>query len=339
MKKIVITALIFVLAAGLQAQSTESSPATPATPSIPAAPSLEKSDTVKVDTVVIEVGKSSILFIIRDKKDLEKLQTYDLNKIVDDLQLRLDPEAQQQVIIAADTLTEMEEPEVSNTEFSYEKPRGLRHYFNIDLGFNNYLGPDGFPDESNAPYTVRPWGSWYVALGSVNEAYLSRGVSLQFGANLSWYNFKFQNDAMYVIREADGVDFVENPEMLDANFKKSKLTVAYINASLVPVFHFGRKKYRDGWRVWDHGPQAGFRLGAGAYAGYRIGSYSKVKYSMDGTEKRKDHDSFYLENFRYGVRVQLGFGDTDIFFNYDLNNLFQEGNGPELNAFSFGIIF
>jgi hypothetical protein len=28
----------------------------------------------------------------------------------------------------------------------------------------------------------------------------------------------------------------------------------------------------------------------------------------------------------------------DVFFNYDLNDLFNEGRGPELNAFSFGII-
>ncbi len=333
MKSIVITTLLFALFTGVQAQTTGSSPVPPAKPKI------EKKDTVKIDTVLIEVGKSSILFIIRDKKDLEKLQTYDLNKIVDDLQLRLDPDAEQQIIVEADTLSEMKVPEVTNTEFSYQKPKGIHNYFNIDLGFNNYLGPDGFPDETNAPYTVRPWGSWYISFASVNETFITRGVSLQFGANLNWYNFKFQNDAMYVIREDDGVNFIENPEMLDANFKKSKLTAAYINASLVPVFHFGNKKYRDGWRVWGHGATSGFRLGVGAYAGYRIGSYSKVKYKLDGTNKRKDHDSFYLENFRYGVRVQLGFGDTDLFFNYDLNDLFQEGNGPELNAISFGIIF
>ena len=30
---------------------------------------------------------------------------------------------------------------------------------------------------------------------------------------------------------------------------------------------------------------------------------------------------------------------TDLFFNYDLNELFAEGKGPKLNAFSFGVIF
>jgi hypothetical protein len=292
---------------------------------------------------MIEVGKSSILFIIRDKDDLRKLQSYDLNTIVDELHLRLDPEGAQQMIIATDTLPE---PSTSTdieetTEYvssKRERPKGISHYFNIDLGLNNYLSPDGFPDETNAPYTVKPWGSWYIALGSMNETFLSPTVSLQFGANVSWYNFKFQNKSVYVIRGEDEVEFPENPEMLDVNFRKSKLTVAYVNISLVPMFNFGRKHY-DGWRVWDSNPKSGFRIGLGGYGGYRIGSYHKIKYKNDGTEKNNDHDSFYLENFRYGLRFQLGFRDTDVFFNYDLNNLFRENRGPELNAISFGIIF
>ena len=45
-----------------------------------------------------------------------------------------------------------------------------------------------------------------------------------------------------------------------------------------------------------------------------------------------------MTDLRYGLRAQLGFGDTDLFFTYDLNELFNEDQGPELNAFSIGII-
>jgi hypothetical protein len=91
--------------------------------------------------------------------------------------------------------------------------------------------------------------------------------------------------------------------------------------------------------MWD-GYGNSFRIGAGPYVGYRIASRSKLVYSEDGdVEKEKDRDSFYLNNLRYGARLQLGFRSTDLFFNYDLNELFVEGKGPKLNAFSFGIIF
>ncbi|MBA4054703.1 MAG: hypothetical protein C0490_08335, partial [Marivirga sp.] len=75
------------------------------------------------------------------------------------------------------------------------------------------------------------------------------------------------------------------------------------------------------------------------YVGYRIASHSKIVYKEDGKEKDKEHDSFYLNNFRYGVRLQVGYRATDLFFNYDLNELFASGKGPNLNAFSFGVIF
>ena len=75
------------------------------------------------------------------------------------------------------------------------------------------------------------------------------------------------------------------------------------------------------------------------YAGYRIASYTKYVTKEDGDkEKDKDKDGFYLNNFRYGVRGQIGFRGIDIFFNYDLNELFADNRGPELNAFSFGVV-
>ena len=60
---------------------------------------------------------------------------------------------------------------------------------------------------------------------------------------------------------------------------------------------------------------------------------------MEGSDKVKTHthDNFYLNNLRYGLRLQLGLRGTDIFFNYDMNDLFIENKGPKLNAFSFGI--
>ena len=46
-----------------------------------------------------------------------------------------------------------------------------------------------------------------------------------------------------------------------------------------------------------------------------------------------------MNNFRYGIRLQLGFKNTDLFFNYDLNPQFAKGKGQTLNAFSFGFSF
>ncbi|MFN8887027.1 MAG: hypothetical protein ACK5WF_06180, partial [Cyclobacteriaceae bacterium] len=67
-------------------------------------------------------------------------------------------------------------------------------------------------------------------------------------------------------------------------------------------------------------------------------SYTKQVYEVDGDDKvERHHDPYFLNNIRYGIRAQFGFRGTDFFFNYDMNDLFVAGKGPQLNAFSFGI--
>jgi hypothetical protein len=168
----------------------------------------------------------------------------------------------------------------------------------------------------------------------VQRAKLAKKFFLEWGLGVNWYNFKFQEDNIRMSKDETGVIFTRDTRDLD--FTKSKLTASYVMMSLVPVLDFNDNHRKA--RIWD-GDKESFRIGIGPYAAYRIGSHSKLVYEEDDKEKEKDHDSFYLNNFRYGIRFQMGYRSTDIFFNYDLNELFISGKGPELNAISFGVIF
>lgn len=213
---------------------------------------------------------------------------------------------------------------------------GTTHDFNIDLGINNWLEDGEFPNDNNAPYSVRPWGSWYVGLNAINDTHIAGPLHLEWGVGVSWYNFKFENEATRLSEGADEVIFTEAP--IDVDAKKSKLTASFVNASLVPMLRFGeRKSRRNRWARWDSfDNRGGFRIGAGAYAGYKIASYTKTV--VDDRNRDKDHDGFFLNNVRYGVRLQMGFRGVDVFANYDLNEVFVSNKGPQLNAFSFGVI-
>jgi hypothetical protein len=205
--------------------------------------------------------------------------------------------------------------------------------FNLALGTNNYLSDGKFPDADNALYSVRPWGSWYVGLSSIQRTRMSKKFFLEWGIGVDWYNFKFQKDNVLIQKDDNGVFFTEDPR--DVSFIKSKLTASFVTATLIPVFDFGENSRKS--RFWEGGNS--FRIGLGPYVGYRIASHSKLVFKDDGKEKEKNHDSFYLNSFRYGARLQIGYRSTDLFFNYDLNELFAAGKGPKLNAFSFGVIF
>lgn len=321
----------------------------------------------KEDTIIIKVGdKSKVIIQVDNQQDLEELKKYDLNSMISDLDLSVDSSDQQTETITIEDesgkkyLKESEKEDMEFEEEDEDRDNGVRfnrdndredsdrerdyfrssrpryrtrHSINFDLGMNNYLEHGDFPDENNQPYTVKPFGSWYVAINSTWHSKISRNFSLDWGGNISWYNFKMQNENVRFVRDSVGVAFVED---LSVNAIKSKLTVVYLNASMVPMLNLGSSSYYSRRRFRDHG---GLRVGLGGYVGYRIDSYTKFVFKESGDkEKDKDHDNFFLNNWRYGLRFQFGFRGVDLFANYDLNNLFSDGRGPDLNAISFGIV-
>jgi hypothetical protein len=309
------------------------------------------------DTVVVELAKTSrMVFTIRDKSDLEQLKQYDFQAMFNDILAKL--EKNDSVIVVVDQQTEKTVDVPENTEswaandhnvYSNEdedddddryynrrmKHRGTTHSFNLDLGLSSYLEDGKFPDEEGEPYATRPWGSWYVGLSSVQRTGFGRHFYLEWGLGVNWYNFKFQNDNTQVVKDDNGVSFEE--DFREVSFIKSKLGVTYLNASAVPMFSVGGHRSGRKWRSYN----TGFRIGAGPYAGYRIGSSAKQVYKDDDGDRQRERnrDNFYLNNIRYGVRLQVGVRSADFFFNYDLNELLATGKGPKLNAFSFGITF
>ncbi|WP_276365689.1 hypothetical protein [Chryseolinea sp. H1M3-3] len=322
----------------------------------------------QADTVIVELAKTSqVIFTIKDRNDLEILKHYDFQQLFQDVLSKL--EKNDTTALAKRDSTETEEVvarnENSEDEDDDEDDNDWRNHrddnddddddnddyewrnhfhgnrwgrtwqsFNFDLGTNNYLTDGEFPDNNNALYSVRPWGSWYVAASSIQRTRLGSKFFIEWGVGMSWYNFKFQKDNITILKDDNGIEFTE--DLRDVNFRKSKLTVSYVHASLVPIVDFGGNSRKA--RLWD-GHHNSFRIGLGPYVGYRISSHSKIVYKDGDREKDKDRDNFYLNNFRYGMRLQLGYRSTDLFFNYDMNELFAEGRGPKLNAFSFGVIF
>ena len=296
------------------------------------------------DTVVVNFGDSSMaIFQIQNQKDLDALKKFDMNKLVNDIANTLDsanrqastqPETPSNNDYLRDSDSVDQPVEQAKESKKAKYPRG-DHDFSVDIGINNFLEDGSFPSGDEQPYSVRPWGSWYVGLFSEYTLRFSRSYALKWGAGVDWYNFKFQNDNTTVNSSDDNVVFAEDTRVL--NFKKSKLTVAYVTTYLMQQIHLGgqRRKHKNGERKLGEP----FRIGMGGYVGYRIDSYSKIVFEEDGDRTRsRNHDDFFLNDLRYGIRGTLGFGEVDFFVNYDLNTLFASEKGPELNAVSFGFI-
>lgn len=185
------------------------------------------------------------------------------------------------------------------------------------------VGINIWPVDKGAP-EVKPWGSWYVGLNMTGTWKPSKNFHIKSALGVSWYNFKLEDTDLIAVKTPEGIEWQEFNEGVGT---KSKISASFVNFTLVPSI-----QTNDG----------NLRIGAGGYVGYRIGGRGKFVYDDAEGEENKlyEKSNMHIENFRYGLRGEIGVGkEIDLFFNYDLNDLFQPGKGPEMQAMSFGIIF
>lgn len=315
---------------------------------------------VQNDTIIVEFGKSGkIVVLVDNKEDFERLKGMNINQIIRELDLVVDEKSGELVVVEVQgkkgtkevvrVREDGQETEVNvgGIRVTVDETGGdtkvrvqtgtrkrsdppFRTYFNIDLGINNYLDGNGQFPSSSEPHAVRGWGSWNVGLNWMASQRISKGFHWDLGLGVQWYNFKFENRDFQAVRGGGEIDFIQRTDV--AGFK-SKISASYLTAMSLFKLDFGKMN--------DQG-RKGFRVALGPYAGYRLGGRSKYVYRpLEGGGRRKDHlaTGIYLNNFRYGVRGEVGVGRVNFFGTYDLNKLFQDGAGPDLNPITFGVIF
>ena len=213
---------------------------------------------------------------------------------------------------------------------SFENHRTKSHLI-FDLGLNalvnqkaaNPLGMGAQRENVD----LRTEGSRYVNIGLNWDPRLGgkrSPVSLTIGPEFAFNNFMLSgnnkwvnvNDHTYVVHETNG-----------RQYQKTKLATSSINLPVMLRLQLRDAHYRPT-----------FLLGAGGFAGYRIKSWTKLKYTSEGTAyKEKEDGSYNMENFLYGLQGTIGYGDVEFFAKYNMNGLFKAGAGPDTQVLSFGM--
>ena len=199
----------------------------------------------------------------------------------------------------------------------------------IDLGVNALVNQKQYfaPGGQLEPIDLRTEGSRYVNIGLVYFARLGgkrSPMSLAMGPEFAFNNFMLSGNNKWVnnngrtdvVRETDG-----------RQFQKSKLASSSVNLPLMLRLTLRDSHYKST-----------FTLGAGGFVGYRIKSWTKLKYTSNGTTyKDKEDGSYNMENFLYGLQGTIGYRHLELFAKYDMNNLFKAGVGPDTQILSFGV--
>lgn len=213
-----------------------------------------------------------------------------------------------------------------------DKDRLIKHNHDVDfsMGLNNYLNSSNqFPDTDNKNFALDPLTSWTYGIHSNHKISVSPYVKFNFQLGLLWNNFALADNNYQFVKGEEQLELLDNAqERPDINPTRSKLNITYLNLNVVPMFHFGKSS-------------DAFRIGAGPFGSYRIASKSKFKYDDNGKDVVKNN--FHINNWKYGIKAQVGWKGVDLFATYDLSPIFIEDRGPEadypLRAISFGVIF
>ena len=310
------------------------------------------------DSLIIQfANKTRVIIHAPDKKGIQLLTGYDLNRIVREMGLKLDsiPNGKTYTIDDHDGKRYLRDTTLIITRRSgsvsvevrtknpanrdtivehktvYErvKSRGrsadLKIKTDFLLGLNTWTpqGTSSILANQNGGPELQPLGSRYFAINIYRNPTLVRRrsvrLSLRYGFEIAWNNYMFEEN----IRAGKGVTQVQFNPVVEP-LKKSKLTVTAVQLPVVPQLTF-----------YDADGRKTFHIGIGGFIGYRVDSYTKVKYQNNDTNR--DHSSFYLNDLQYGLAANIGLLKTDFFVKYNLNPVFRTNQGPDVHTISFGI--
>ena len=205
-----------------------------------------------------------------------------------------------------------------------------RHSTKTDVVFD--LGLNALANRGSGAPELRTLGSRYVNIGLNTFVRLGGKQSpayLVFGPEFAFNNYMLEGNNKWL--NQNGLTSVV-PETNGRQYQKTKLATSTFTVPLMVQFKFREKDAQTGHS------RSGFTIGAGGFVGYRLGSWTKLKYFEDGnTFKDKNYGSYNLTDWQYGLQCVIGYRSLQFFAKYNLNELFREGQGPQAQTVSFGL--
>ncbi len=227
------------------------------------------------------------------------------------------------------------EGKVVTIKFNEDKEREYDKRTTSDLviaaGFNNALAEGQSLNDSD----FKIGGSRFFEIGWAWKTRVfenSNWLRLKYGVSFQFNGLK-PTDNRYFVEDGENTFLTE----FDYNLDKSKFRMDNL---VVPVhFEFGPSSRKESENYIRYSTRGKLKVGLGGYAGFNIGERQKLKYELDG-DNRKDKlkGDYNTNDFVYGLSGYLGWGWATVYAKYDLNPIFQDPN-VELHNFSVGLRF
>lgn len=210
--------------------------------------------------------------------------------------------------------------------FNFWKDKFSGHWAGIDLGFNMFLNPDyeGYDTEFMENDIFRS-NSFHLNLiqQSIGLQRNRNNLGLVTGLGILFQDYRLDDNT--TIERTTGDVIVPKRFYYDDN-QKSRLFIYSLTLPVLAEIQIPINNYKN--RLY---------FSSGMYFSYRIGSYTKIKYHTEQTQKLKVTDHYSLQNFKYGVMARTGYRWINFFAMYELTPFYKKDKGPVLTPFTFGL--
>lgn len=218
---------------------------------------------------------------------------------------------------------------IYNKNIKYD--RRTTHNLVFAFGLNNLITEGESLEDSD----FKVWGSKFTELGWAWKTRVfknSNWLRLKYGFSFQMNGLK-PTDNRYFVDKGEETVLEVYPENLD----KSKLRVDYL---VFPVhFEFGPSTKIEHKDYFRYSTRRHVKFGIGGYGGFKIGSRQKLKYNVDGSNKKdKQKEDFNTSDFIYGLSGYIGWYGVGVYIKYDLNTIF-DNNPVDQRNISLGLRF
>ena len=226
-----------------------------------------------------------------------------------------------------------------------DRRNAFTYWSGIDFGVNSFITSDGrFGDGPKAgPMLLNNLRSRWVSINFMEQKYEfgSHHAGLFWGLGLEFTGYQLSENATLAYNgDSTWATPAEQPQ-----FTKNKLR--QIGLRLPLMFEFNTKKAplpatEEDWKKFHakggFSNKGNFHVAAGVVGSWYFDTMYKQKF-REGGENRKvrDKGDYNLLPYRVSARAQIGIGGLNLFAEYGLTPLFEQGTAPEVMPVTVGL--
>ena len=194
-----------------------------------------------------------------------------------------------------------------------EDSKRTRMVIDFHGGVNLLLDDKGKLPENSA--RLDEWKSNVWELGFSGKTRMVGKSYVKYGLSFSWHDWTLRGENII------DKDFLGNRQVVflesGYNVKHSEWRSMFLNLPVMLQLDFSRE-----------GTDKGLTIGAGGYGGVRLYTLRELRYEDLNNESNWEYNynNYFMNNWRYGLMAQLGYGSFKLTAQQDMNPLFRTNN-------------